>query len=28
MEGVYYPAADAILLPHEREALERACPEP
>ena len=28
MEGVYYPAADAILLPEEREALERACPEP
>lgn len=28
MESVYYPAADAILLPHEREALERACPEP
>ena len=28
MEGVYYPAADAILLPPEREALERACPEP
>ena len=28
MEGVYLPAADAVLLPHEREALERACPEP
>ncbi len=28
MASVYYPAADAILLPQERETLERACPGP